>query len=95
MDGSVRFGEDEIVGSAEEDGHGLARILDPCEFHNFVTGSGHDDIADVIGSAEFVLGERIDVCHGRASEGAADEFDIGAFDICHDKYAHFGEEMER
>lgn len=94
VDGAVGLLQHQVVGSAEEDRHGLAGILDAGELDHLVAAAGHDDVADVVGRAELVGRHGIGMGDGSAAQGAADEFDVGAFNVGDDQNAHLGQKVQ-
>mmetsp|Transcript_250 Transcript_250/g.434 ORF Transcript_250/g.434 Transcript_250/m.434 type:complete len:327 (-) Transcript_250:170-1150(-) len=94
VNGSIGLGQNQLVRSAKQHRRRLSGIGHAHEFDNLVSRSGKDDVSHVLGASQLFGREGIDVGHGRASQGATDEFDIGSFDVGNNENSHLGQEVQ-
>mmetsp|Transcript_45830 Transcript_45830/g.96193 ORF Transcript_45830/g.96193 Transcript_45830/m.96193 type:complete len:250 (+) Transcript_45830:116-865(+) len=93
VNGSIGLRQDQLVRSTKEHRRCTSGIGHADEFDDLVSRTGEDDVSHMFSAAQLFRREGVNVRNGRASQGAADELNVGAFNIRDNEDAHLGQEV--
>jgi hypothetical protein len=92
VQGSVGLFQNQVVGAVDDDGDGLARVLDARELDD--AGANRLNLLDEFGIAKLLLRKVVNVRNGLASSRLADELDLFSLNVLDGHDLQLGQKVQ-